>query len=349
MAQDGISRRLQAIFGWDGYFQVYNTPFKHLELLDYTEKRDLYMPGGINGGQKTLFDCLHDKGVPFHVSNWRLSEEDNLSRLARVLDGAEVEFAYLYLAAMDGLLHAEGTGSAQVTAKVAWYEQKLRDIIALAHRRYRDVVLSVFSDHGMTDTRETSNLMLRVEALDLRYGVDYAAVYDSTMARFWFMTERARRRIVSLLATEERGRVLTRSELVELGVDFENHEYGEVLFLMDPGVLLCPSFMRRQPIAGRIRCQRGDGVAIHAAPPSRTRRSEAMDCVLAEPQGRHRRDGSVRRTDRVATAAVRLLRHRARPSPYLALQRDVQPHVSVGDSTIARGVPMRHGTMILRL
>ena len=245
-----ISRGLQAIFGWDGYFQIYNTPFEHLEFLDYSEKRDLYMPFGINGGQKTLFDRLHDKGVPFHVSNWRLSEEANLSRLARALDGADIEFAYLYLAAMDGLLHAEGTGSAQVAVKVAWYERKLRDIVALAHRRYRDVVLSVFSDHGMTDTRETSNLMLRVEALDLRYGLDYAAVYDSTMARFWFMTERARRRIVALLTTEDRGRVLAHSELVELGVDFENHEYGELIFLMDPGVLICPSFMGRQPIAG---------------------------------------------------------------------------------------------------
>ena len=55
----------------------------------------------------------------------------------------------------------------------------------------------------------------------------------------------------------------------------------------------------------------------------------------------------------VPTASLRLLygffRHRARPSPYLALQRDVQPHVSVGDSTTARGVPIRHGTTILGL
>ena len=58
-----------------------------------------------------------------------------------------------------------------------------------------------------------------------------------------------------------------------------------------------------------------DGVAIYAATPSRARPSEAMGSVLAQPQGRHRRDGSVHCSDRVASAAVRLLRHRTRPSP----------------------------------
>ena len=66
---------------------------------------------------------------------------------------------------------------------------------------------------------------------------------------------------------------------------------------------------------------RDHGVAIHAAAPSRARPSEAMDSVLAQPQGRHRRDGSVRGTDRVASAAVRLLRHRARPATHRSLQR----------------------------
>jgi len=39
------------------------------------------------------------------------------------------------------------------------------------------------------------------------------------------------------------------------------------------------------------------GVEVHAAPTCRARPSEAMDSVLAQPQGRYRRDGSVRRAD----------------------------------------------------
>ena len=43
----------------------------------------------------------------------------------------------------------------------------------------------------------------------------------------------------------------------------------------------------------------------------------------------------IHRTDRVASADVRLLRHRARPSAHRSLQRDVPPDLRLGDSAIA--------------
>ena len=54
-------------------------------------------------------------------------------------------------------------------------------------------------------------------------------------------------------------------------------------------------------------------------PACRARPSQALGRVLARPQGRHRRHGFVHGVDRVASAAVRLLRHRARPSPHHSL------------------------------
>ena len=41
----------------------------------------------------------------------------------------------------------------------------------------------------------------------------------------------------------------------------------------------------------------GDGIALHAPPARRARPSEALDRVLAQPRGRHRRDGSVHCAD----------------------------------------------------
>jgi hypothetical protein len=45
------------------------------------------------------------------------------------------------------------------------------------------------------------------------------------------------------LERETKGRILSRAELAELGCDFPDHRYGEVLFLLDPGYVLHPSFM----------------------------------------------------------------------------------------------------------
>ena len=245
-----ISKAIQRLYGFTGYFQIYNVPFEVLPLFDYSEKRDIYRPGGINLGTPTIFDHLREEGVPHHVSDWRASEESNIRALEGVLLEAEVEFAYLYLASMDALLHAHGTRSPAVKEKIAWYDRHIRLLIEEAGRRYAEVRVFIFSDHGMTDTRETCDLMARVEGLGLRFGVDYAAAYDSTMARFWFLNDEARKRILEALGEERRGRILSDGEMKRYGCDFPDRRYGQAFFLLDPGVLLCPSFMGLKPIAG---------------------------------------------------------------------------------------------------
>jgi hypothetical protein len=70
------------------------------------------------------------------------------------------------------------------------------------------------------------------------------------MARFWFFKSQARERIIEALRAEPRGRILTRDDLAEYGCDFPDAKYGELFFLLDPGQLLCPSFMGETSLAG---------------------------------------------------------------------------------------------------
>lgn len=225
-------------------------PFEYLHLFDYSEKRDLYEAGGINSGAPTIFDHLRKEGIPYHLSNWRAGEESNLASLRSALSEGRIRFAYLYMAAMDAILHDDGKVSPRVDAKIAWYEAQLKEILRVARQKYSDVRLYVFSDHGMTDTRDTCDLMARINALGLRFGEDYVAVYDSTMARFWFLKQGAKDRIVSALQQEKRGRILSDADLEAYRCRFPANKYGELFFLLYPGVLLCPSFMGEKALKG---------------------------------------------------------------------------------------------------
>lgn len=245
-----LSRLVGRLKGFTGYFQLYNMPFRFLHLFDYSEKRDLYQPGGINSGIRTIFDLLRDEEVPFHVSDWRRSDEENLAELEGVVDRGEVTFSYLFLGALDAVLHAEGTDSPQVREKLAWYESHLRRILAHARERYETVTLSVISDHGMTDVHETCDLMARIDSLGLEFGKDYVAVFDSTMARFWFLRPGALRAVLAELSKVEQGRILTHGALKEFGCDFAGSRYGQLFFLMNPGVLINPSHMGETALAG---------------------------------------------------------------------------------------------------
>lgn len=244
-----LSQVMQRLHGYTGYFALYNMPFRHLHLFDYSEKCDLYQRGGINGGVPTIFDHLRHQAVPFSLPDWRLSDAARIAVLNADIAGGQTRFAYLIFGQLDSVLHAHGTQAGETEAMIRWYEKELRALVERASRQYGEARLFVFSDHGMTDTADTCALMTRINALGLRFGVDYAAVYDSTMARFWFLTSGAREAIAGALEQEPRGRILSDEQLAAWGCDFPERRYGELFFLMDPGVLLCPSFMGERPLA----------------------------------------------------------------------------------------------------
>lgn len=245
-----MSRVIQRFYGYTGYFQIYNMPFNYISLFDYTEKKDLYQAGGINYGVPTIFDHLRNNNIPFYLSDWRLKEEDNLNSVKTAINEGNVSFAYLYMAAMDAILHADGTSAPSVANKIQWYDARIRELITLAEKNYDKLNLFIFSDHGMTNTTDTCDLISRINRLGLKFGKDYAAMYDSTMARFWFLNDSAKQKIINALKTEPKGRILSEGELNAYGCNFERKEYGELFFLMNPGVLLCPSFMGETRLAG---------------------------------------------------------------------------------------------------
>ena len=120
--------------------------------------------------------------------------------------------------------------------------------MARAHEHYEEVRLTIFSDHGMANCDRLLDLRTRIDPLGLRMGDDYAVVYDSTMARFWFFDERSRRLVTECLRAIPEGRIMPDAELEELGTLFPDRHFGELIFLADEGVLIVPSHMGERPI-----------------------------------------------------------------------------------------------------
>ena len=243
-----IKKRLR----YTGYFNIYNMPFRMLHYFDYTEKKDLYQKGGIKSGSPTIMDYARDNGIDFFLANWKACETENLENLSSVIkdESRNCSFAYLYMASMDAILHQYGKDHAEVTKKIGWYEEKIRALLADARANYEEVRLFVFSDHGMTDVHTDFDLRQVIDRIGLKFGKDYAVVYDSTMARFWFLKEGAEEKIRAALQTVGEGTILEDSVLHEWGVDFPDKRYGDLFFLMNAGVLIVPSHMGERTIAG---------------------------------------------------------------------------------------------------
>lgn len=246
-----VSRWWARRLGYTGYFQLYSVPFRRLPWLDYTEKRDLYEPGGIIGGQETIFAHWQRSGLPWSRSDWRKGDAENVARLKAELAEGRVRLSYLFTAGLDAVMHAHGTTGAAVDTAFARFAGWMEEIHAVARDHYEEVRLHVFSDHGMANTTATSPMLREFESLGLRYGTDYAAVWDSTMVRFWFPGgPSVLTRVASWLATRSEGRVLTDTELVAHGCHFPDGRYGELWYLLNNGVIFAPSYMNQRRVPG---------------------------------------------------------------------------------------------------
>ncbi len=243
------SKFIAKYYGFTGYFQIYSVPFSVLPYFDYLEKKDYFVPNGILKTD-TIFDYCYQKKIPYFCSNWRLGEKENLKIAIDVIEQGKVKFLYLILPHLDAVMHKYGPQHPKVEEKIRWLEVEVRKVINKAKEKYDEVSFYGISDHGMAKVVGSIDLKKTIDATNLNFGKDYIAMYDSTMARFWFKNKRAENLIIQILQSEKLGRIINDDELKKMHVFFADRKFGELFFLMNPGYLINPSFMGLNVIPG---------------------------------------------------------------------------------------------------
>ncbi len=244
-----LSKLVKKMYGFTGYFELYAMPFSHLPYFDYIEKKDMFVPDGL-APVKNLADELESRSLPYHISNWRLSEAENIAALKSDLENGEIKFAFLYTAAMDGLLHRVTKEGKEIPEKLNWYSEQIRALIEIAKKKYDDCTFTVFSDHGMTTKVGVVDVISQIEGLKLKFGKDYAAVYDSTMGRFWYFNDHAKNTIREKFSDIPHTSVVGEEDKERFRVNFPDNMYGEDILLLDPGWQIEPSDMGLKALPG---------------------------------------------------------------------------------------------------
>lgn len=244
-----ISSWIKKRCGFTGYFQIYGVPFDALPLFNYAEQKRIWEPGGLPCGQ-TIFDQMVEHGIPYHVHDSDAADDIRLERLTSDIQNQRVDFAYCSLGRLDALMHTVGNNHPDIGKLMHWYDGKVRAVLEAADENYKEVAWYIFTDHGMHNVAEGYDLTADIDSLGLEWNKDYVAFYDSTMARIWFLDEKARQPIAQCLENHPQGRILSEDELKEYGVWFDDGQYGHLIFLMNSGVQIAPGFMGVKPVKG---------------------------------------------------------------------------------------------------
>ena len=243
-----LSKLIKRLYGFTGYFQLYGVPVERLPKLDYCEKRDLFVRGGL-APVKNLADVWTEQGMAFHISDWRLPEEENFRVAENLFKAGAVDRAFVYSAAFDALQHDNVERDDVLKPKVEKYAESIRSLHRALAAGGRPFSLTVFSDHGMTPLRGTADAPAALAEAGLVWGEDYASAIDSTMARFWWLKHEAEPKVRKALESLP-GRWLTEEEMRRHGIWRDDHKFGDAIFLADAGVQLCPSDMGVKPLNG---------------------------------------------------------------------------------------------------
>lgn len=212
-----------------------------ISYFNWVERRNIYEPGGITGAP-SIFDQLQGSGIPSRVYEYhRLTDAQILRQAERDIRSDAATFYFLYLSEMDMFLHMNCGHPEKIRERLQWYDDNLRRVFAAAQSVCKDAAFAITSDHGMTPVTQTYDLLKHFEGLNIDMPDDYLAVFDSTMARFWFFTDSAREQVMNILDSVPCGRVLSDEDLKQFGVFFSDRRFGEVIFLLRPGWLLSRS------------------------------------------------------------------------------------------------------------
>ncbi len=212
-----------------------------LHYFNWVERRNIYGPAGISNS-RSIFDELVSKHIPHRVYTYHdMNDHQIVNRALDDITHDRARVLFLYLSEMDMFLHTHVNDGARIGQRLDEYERDLTRLYNAASARCGSVSMTIFSDHGMTPVREHYDLVRDVEALPYHSPSDYLAVYDSTMARFWFFGDKAREAIENILSASPCGRILSDAELSGLGVLFEDRRFGDLVFLLHPGWLIAAS------------------------------------------------------------------------------------------------------------
>ena len=243
-----LSKLIKRLYGFTGYFQLYGVPVERLPKLDYCEKTDLFVKGGL-APVKNLADVWSEQGHRYLISNWRLPESENFRIAAEAFRKGEVDRAFVYSAAFDALQHDNVGRDDVLRPKVDAYAETVRGLYRALVEGGRPFELTVFSDHGMTPLRGTVDAPSALAKTGLVWGEDYASAIDSTMARFWWLKDGAEEKVRGAFKSFP-GHWLTEDDMRGYGIWRDDRKFGDAIFLADAGVQFCPSDMGVKPLNG---------------------------------------------------------------------------------------------------
>jgi hypothetical protein len=218
-------------------------PFRLLRYFDFNDKY-LSCEPEFSKRAPTIFDYLRAEGNEFfyHGTSGHSVRAKDVALRIRNEASAKYAFYFLLIADLDVIGHQYGPESDERRACAKHVDSCLRDIWSRLCNIHGEVDFLAFGDHGMVQVHHYLDFAAVIKRIPLEIGRDYIYFLDSTFARFWAFSDHAKRVLQKELMQVEHGRLVDDVEKEEYRIRFKDRKFGDLIFWLDGGAMIFPSF-----------------------------------------------------------------------------------------------------------
>lgn len=214
-------------------------------FLDYFETTQLPITTPDAFPVPTIFDILRKEKRKYLFLTPHKGKDDIVFKTVyKLIENEEKDFWFIKFETLDQLGHRYGPNSSKMREALKNIDRFIYKLYLRFRERYKSGVFIVLSDHGMNHVNSIINIKRKLDGLPLTPPKDYIYFIDSTMTRFWFFNEKAKKLTLDALSKINAGRILGDNELRMLGIDKIGHRYGEIIFVLKEGYVFFPDFFR---------------------------------------------------------------------------------------------------------
>ena len=207
------------------------------------DSKPVHDPGAL--GATSLFDLLREHNKTYTYRAHPVSGDDDavfrgLVRDLRAGLPHDLYVAQFSILDQQGHIHGPFTDKIQKEC-LRELDRKLAAVHAAMTAGYDEWELFVCADHGMAPVHQRIDVLAALKRLPVVPAKDYVVFVNSTLAVFWYLTEKGRREIEAALPAIPGTRVVSEEERRERRIP-TNRQWGDRMLAANPGVLLWPDY-----------------------------------------------------------------------------------------------------------
>jgi len=241
-----------------------NIPISLIKYFDIIHKKLMYENNFCNG--KTVFELIEEEKGNWLYLGYPLTSSsviDIYNRFKRIKI-AEFDFIFAMINKLDIIGHKYGPDSVERKYIMKEIDAYLQKVFYLVKKQIDNFNFIIFSDHGMVSVKSIVNIWEEIHKLPLKIEKDYLVFLDSTLARFWFFSEKAKSMIKNVLENINGGRIISEKEMKIYRIRYKHNKFGDLLYWVDNGNIILPNFFQGNKIPMGMHGYRNDCLDNHS-------------------------------------------------------------------------------------